>query len=528
MAETLVYNPPPVLKAALTSYLPGGREPGEGLFYDWVVGPVGGGKTTLLFFKLCRLAKMQKPGPDGKRRTRCVVVRNTRSQLVDTTISSWSYWFKEGVAGRWSKTNLTFMLTFDDVECEVMFRPLDTPEDVERVLSLEVTFAIIDEFVQLPREIVEALSGRLGRYPPPREGGATNWGMWGASNVSTEDNWWYDYLHDASVVQKIAIDDLLPLTTPRAVVTAKLDAARDGRIVRYFLQPSALSEHAENLANLPGGRGYYDSLRKGKTEAWVKQFVEAEWGFSVAGKPVVPSFKPALHIATSQALSPVDPTLGRGPLASNYARAALRYDPERKLVVGLDPGLGGMAAVIGQEDAWGRLLVLGEVVAEGESAERFLSTRLRPYLRARFPDADVTIAPDPAAANRAQTDARSVVDVFARYYRVAAEKNNRLPLRLDAIEHYTARLTDVGPALQIDATMCPRVVRALKGGWRYAMDQKRGVIKGIEPEKNAHSHPGDAFGYLARYFHRQGETLRRYGAVPFVAPRFNARAYHIR
>ena len=53
----------------------------------------------------------------------------------------------------------------------------------------------IDEFVEIPRAIIDALSARLGRFRQPDGTPVTVWGMWGASNPSTEDNWWFDYLH---------------------------------------------------------------------------------------------------------------------------------------------------------------------------------------------------------------------------------------------------------------------------------------------------------------------------------------------
>ena len=42
----------------------------------------------------------------------------------------------------------------------------------------------------------------------------------------------------------------------------------------------------------------------------------------------------------------------------------------------------------------------------------------------------------------------------------------------------------------------------LKGGWRVAMDLKKDQMKDADPEKNTWSHPGDAFGYGCRYFHK--------------------------
>jgi len=275
------------------------------------------------------------------------------------------------------------------------------------------------------------------------------------------------------------------------------------------VQPSGFSQDAENVENLPGNAAYYTNQAKGKSTEWIKQFIEAEWGYSAAGKPVVPTFKSDLHIAKS----------------------ALKYHANLPLIVGLDPGITGSALIFGQEDLHGRLLVLGELVQSGYGIERLIQERVRPYIRARFPDAQVTVAPDPAAANRAQTDERAVVDVVKRYYPVRIETNNRLAMRLNAIEHYTTRLTDIGPALLIDAKECPMLVRSLKGGWRYVVDAKRDMIKGAEPEKNQYSHPGDAFGYLARYFHRQAERNERYsvgGRKPFTPPRTFGGAYHFR
>lgn len=191
--------------------------------------------------------------------------------------------------------------------------------------------------------------------------------------------------------------------------------------------------------------------------------------------------------------------------------------------------------IIGQEDLDGRLIVLGEIVAQGYGADRFDGELLRPYLRRHFPLLDpreFLIAPDPAAGKRGDTDEKTVVDTLKKRYKVAIETNNRLPLRLDAIEHFTTRLVLGKPALLVDEQMCPVLSRALKGGWRYALD-KNEVLKGKgEPEKNAFSHSGDSFGYLCRYFHRQNLKDARYmraGVKPFVPPRtFGNRLYTMR
>lgn len=498
MAERIDYNPAPTIRSFIKDY-----RPGE-LFYDWIVGPVGSGKTTGIFFKLVYMAGLQAKSPDGIRRSKAVVVRNTMPQLKDTTLASWNYWFKDGQAGIWKATTNSFLLKFGDVECEVLFRPLDTPDDVARVLSLEVTFAIIDEFVQIPKEIIDALSARLGRYPSARDGGATNWGMWGSSNPSTEDNWWFDFLHHHPGVERVHLNED---PDKRAMRMTLLDV-KDAN-AKYYLQPSGLSPEAENLEYLPGGRGYYLNQIRGKSEAWIKQFVEAEWGFSVAGKAVVPSFRADYHIS-------------KYPLTVN---------PYLPVVAGTDPGLAGSAFIFGQLEPNGRLNVLGELVQEGYGAERVVKERLKPYIRRRFPNNKVILAVDPAANNRSNNDEKTIVSTFKKYFETDHETNNRLPLRLDSIEYYTSTLVEQGPALQIDPKECPVLVRALKGGWRYAMNTKLDIMKNAEPEKNAYSHPGDGFGYLCRYFRKGQERETRYSPSNpnrQVLPRTFGSNYHFR
>lgn len=481
MSNQITYTPPPTVKAFIMDY-----RPGE-LFYDYVIGPLGSGKTTGLFFKLVYMAKLQKPGPDGIRRTRCVIVRSTAPQLRDTTIKSWESWFVPGIAGTWQLTDKIFTLKFDDVECEILFRPLDTPEDISRVLSLEVTFAIIDEFVDIPRAIIDALSGRLGRYPAVKDGGATNWGMWASSNPSTEDNWWFDFLHDDRACQTIRLFG----TPERVAKTRELLRKPDPeRNVRYFVQPAGNGPDAENLGNLPGGQGYYENQAKGKSPAWVKQFIEAEWGYSASEAPVVRTFSPVVHIA----------------------RTKLSYSPGYPLIAGFDPGMGGTSMVFGQEDLHGRLLVLGEIGAVGMGVTRFIAEKVKPYLRYNFPNAAVIVAPDPAAANRGQTDEVAVVDIIRKHFAVKIETNNHLAKRLDAIESYTMRRTEMGEALVIDRDACPILVRALSGGWRYGFVPK-GDTQKPSPDKNSYSHYGDAFGYLCRYYHRQFEKTGQRGVT---------------
>lgn len=462
------YTPAPTIGEFIQEYIPGE------LFYSFIIGPVGSAKTTGSLFKIPYMASLQAPGPDGIRRSKVVVVRNTFSQLTDTTLASWATWFVDGVAGKWYATPKKFILKFDDVECEVIFRALDTPGDVARVLSLEVTFAVLDEFVQIPAEIIEALSGRCGRYPAKKDGGATNFGMWGSSNPGEEDTFWYDFLVE---------------NRPENV--------------SYFRQPSGRDPDAENLDNLP--KGYYDNLAKGKSFAWIKQFIEAEWGYSVAGRPVVPSFSRELHVSGSR----------------------LAADPNLPIVIGYDPGM-HCALIFGQQDLWGRLRIIDELVLVGYGARRMIDDRLIPLLKRKYGGFEIIISPDPAVNSRSQSDESTVKKVikdrkYESFWTVVMDTDNAQNLltpRLDAIDNFTTRLTEKGPALLIDPG-CKYLIRALVSGWRFEQTQK-GVEK-VKPEKNPSSHPGDAFGYLCRYYvnHIAKFGTKRQPRQRFQIPQFN-------
>lgn len=452
---TINYTPPPTVKSFIRHFLPGE------LFVDWIVGAVGSGKTTGIFFKLVYMAKLQAPSPlDGIRRSRCVIVRSTMPQLRDTTMASWNYWFKDGVAGTFKATTNTFVLKFGDVECEVMFRPLDTPDDVQRVLSLEITFAIVDEFVQLPQEIIEALSGRCGRYPPAKDGGATNWGMWGASNPGMETDWWYPMLE---AHEELPADQPVPENWT------------------YFKQPSGFSAEAENTDNLPGKREYYTNLAKGKSKHWVKQFIEVEWGYSLAGKPVYPMFDPNVHMA-------------KQPLVPNKMR---------QLVAGYDPGTHS-AVVIGQyNDSVGQVVIFDELVLENYATDRMIADKLKPLLARKYPGYEFLIVPDPSSMNSSQAkQGSSVLKELKKHFAVYHETDNTLEGRVMPMQYYMMRLTPEGPALLIDPA-CQKLKRALTGGYRYTVSRDGASQKEV-PDKNIHSHVSEAAQYLVRYF-RKGE-----------------------
>ena len=417
-----------------------------------LMGPVGSGKSVTCSFEIIRRAALQEPDrTTGKRRTRAAIVRETARQLQDTTIKTFLDWFPPGVCGRYMRTTKTYFFEVWDVECEIMFRALDDADDVANLNSLELTFAWFNECRDIHPEIVDAMSKRIGRFPSSKDGGPTWFGMWGDTNPPTMDTWWYYQMEGLDPK-----DGVSPNNNGWAV----------------FKQPSGRSVYAENITNLPDG--YYDTL--GRSEEYIRVFIDGEYGLSSNGQPVYQYFRPDYHMA-NQTLKPI-------------------LNGVRPLIVGIDFGL-TPAAVIGQQDPRGRALVLDELVSFDMGIQRFVRTMLKPLLYERFPGALVLIVVDPAGVQRAQTDERSAVDIIKNEgLRVIPAKTNKVSARINAVDDLLMRQVDGDPAFLLDPR-CTRLKAAMMGGYRF--DKNGGI------DKNKHSHVAEALQYLCLHISSVGD-----------------------
>ncbi len=452
------YTPPPTGKRFMES----------DAMMRTLMGPVGSGKSVTCCFEIIRRASMQAPDANGKRRTRCLVVRNTIRQLTDTTIKTFMDWFPEGVCGTYFKTTKTYEFRLGDVECDIMFRALDTPDDVRNLLSLEVTFAWLNEARDIAPEIVDALSKRIGRFPSKKDGGPTWHGVWADTNPPVMDTWWM------RMMEKMDPEE--------GLVTKE-----NGWDV--FKQPSGRSPDAENVENLP--EGYYDTL--GKSDEFVRVYVDGLYGTALNGTPVYKGFKIDYHVAKKK-ISPI-------------------INGVRPLIVGMDLGL-SPAAVIGQQDPRGRMLIMGEVVGENIGVQRFVRTMLKPYLAEHFPGMQPQLVVDPAGIQRAQTDERSAVDIIKQEgLRVIPARTNVISARLNAVDDYLMRQVDGDPAFLLDPS-CVRLKAAMMSGYHY--HEKNGTIV-----KNQHSHVAEALQYFALHINISSDAMARVMARPVkaVSPR---------
>jgi len=181
-------------------------------FIRGVLGPIGSGKSVGCCIEVFSAACEQEPGRDGIRRTRWVIVRNTYPELKSTTIKTWLDWFPEEHFGPMSwDVPITHHIRFGDVDCEVLFLALDRPEHVKKLLSLEVTGGWINEAREVPKAILDALTGRVGRFPSmrdkpdhiPKECWPTRSFVIMDTNAPDDDHWWHTQIGRASCRERV-------------------------------------------------------------------------------------------------------------------------------------------------------------------------------------------------------------------------------------------------------------------------------------------------------------------------------------
>ena len=440
-------------------------------FFRGIRGPVGSGKSVACCVEVFRRSLEQKKNDQGIRKSRWAIIRNTNPQLRTTTIKTWLDWFPEDVWGKfhWS-VPYTHHIQQDELDIEVLFLALDRPEDVKKLLSLELTGIWINEAREVPKSIIDACTMRVGRYPSMREGGASWSGVIADTNAPEEDHWW------AIMAGEVPIPDYIP--REQAQMLIKPDNWS------FYVQPSAMKEKldekgdvdsyeinnsAENISNIL--ETYYPNLIRGKTKSWIDVYVMNKLGSIQEGKPVYPQFVSETHIAEEEI-----------PIAVGVP-----------LYIGVDFGL-TPAAVFGQK-VRGRWLLQSEIVAIDMGIVRFAEL-LRQEIATRFSGLDVNIIGDPAGDFRAQTDESTPFQILrGAGLRAIPAPSNSVDLRLESVASQLTKMSDGQPAFLIDRR-CPTLIKGFQGGYCYRRMQVSGERYDDKPEKNMYSHIHDALQYL--------------------------------
>jgi hypothetical protein len=428
-------------------------------FMRGLMGPFGSGKSSGCVIEIIRRGQAQVPGPDGVRRTRWAAIRNTYQQLEDTTIKTFLNWVPDQHFGTYYKQGHRYVINrFPGVEIEILFRALDRPDQDDNLLSLELTGAWVNEAREVPWSIVDALQGRVGRYPAVKDGGCTWHGVFMDTNPPDEDSNWFKYFEESGA-DNCAI----------------------------FKQPSGLDEHAENLIHLPAG--YYENLRKGKSDDWVKVYVRGEYGFVRDGKAIYPEYNDNIHC---KEVNPIkDKPIRRG------------WD------FGLTP-----ACTFSQLLPSGQWIIFDELTAIELGVDRFSNVVLA-YCQEKYIGHTFLDFGDPAGDQRGQTDERTCFEILKTKGVDINPGEVSDTLRIEAVRKPLNTMINGQPALLLHPR-CKMLRKGFIGGYQYRRLMTSQEKYTDKPDKNEYSHPHDALQYDASMLFGKSLTSKPKKHEPLV------------
>ena len=470
-------------------------------FVRGMIGPVGSGKSYACCAEIFKRAVQQKPSKrDGIKYSRFVIVRNSYPMLKTTTLKTWLELFPEHIYGSVRNSPpITHHIKLPSregaagIDLEVIFLALDQPKDVRKLLSLEVTGGWINEARELPKSIVDGLTHRVGRYPVKDDGGPTWRGVILDTNPCDDDHWIYRLSEKEPPKGKFAWKFF---RQPPGVFEAK-EVPEEMPEAQGFVHSAGkwwqTNDKAENLNNLPVG--YYEQLLGGKNLDWIRCYAEGKFTYVQEGKPVWSEYDDASMVDDCQILEGVP------------------------IQIGLDFGL-TPAAVFAQRTPKGVWNVLHELVTFDMGLERFC-TLLKEDIDRFFPKHELQIWGDPAGMQRDQIFENTSFEHLKTHGLFAKPTaTNDFRTRREALAMPMTRLVENKPGFRIDRK-CVRLRKSLSGGYHF---KRVAIGAGQErfrdtPNKNEHSHIGDAAGYclLGGGEHRRMTKGNRPHLKPMVA-----------
>lgn len=460
-----------------------------------IKGPVGSGKSSACVMELLLRAMKQRPY-NGVRSSRWAVVRNTYPMLTTTTMSTICDWIKERdvtdkgyrfVINR-SKPMIgkLWMLLPDgtEVDAEIIFLALDTPEDADKLKSFELTGAYLNEMQLLDKHIFTTVNERIGRYPSPRNGGFDWTGIWGDLNPPSTDHWIYELF----MVLKPPGYEIYH--QPPALLECPKKDPRDPTVYVDNVGQDPRYLPAENIKWLGEGFRYYHEKTYGTTREYIKVMVFGMWGTVSDGKVVYTEYVDEIHCDTEE----IQPYRGM------------------PIVIGLDYGL-TPCAVFSQLSPRGQLRYIDELVSglsekdlKTKPKDRYFSDMgirnfatncLKPYLTNHYGGMEFILVGDPAGSQRAQTDESTCIEILLDCgFSVNQAPTNNFMRRKEAVEAFMLKRDGF--------KVSPRCMMLREGFQKYyryrTVKKPTGEGYTSEPEKNGWSHPHDAAQYCAMQF----------------------------
>lgn len=428
-------------------------------------GCVGSGKSSTCCIALYMLARSIPAGHDGIRRSRWVIIRSTYSQLKTTTVRTWQEWFPTEVFGDVKGDSpMTHLIKHDDVEIEVMFLAIESLSDVNRLKSLEITGAYINEAQFFANEeIITAVKERCQRYPGKLYGGGFG--------------------------KDIVIMDCNPPSTSHWIYK-KFEIERPVGWTIYKMPPAIIKDEFGNWINNPNAdfidqlpnKNYWLDKTRGASDEYIRVSLCGQYGVVEEGRPVHPEYNDSIH----------------------YTDRLIRASDQIEIGFGWDFG-NTPACIVTQQMADGQLVVLHEIWTEYMSVRQFAQNIVIPQLDKHYPfwRKNYKSVHDPSG--QAMNSDGNTCQAILREVGIISmpTASNAAQFRRDSLKYHLTRMVGGQPGFLLTRN-CPLLREGLMGKFKYEvikstllMDNKDYQEK---PLKNIYSHSCEALEYISGYY----------------------------
>ncbi|MBL4693521.1 MAG: hypothetical protein JKY92_09365, partial [Magnetovibrio sp.] len=407
----------------------------------FLMGPLGGGKTTTCIFARLTAATMAPVAihPATRKKTRMcrwLVVRDTFRSVEKSVLETWKASFPKGFPGSsWAGGNdrpVTHILRFigkDGIPLEVITEFVGIGDQKLEVLmrGREYSGVWLNEADTMVKGVLDDAEQRVGRYPSRTilvdPEAARMKVVLGDLNAPTVDNWVYEVF--------------IKRPTPDRV---------------FFQQPGALEPDAENLFALEDD--YYSRIIDNQDQWFVDRMVNNKFGYSRGGKPVHPAFVPTRHIA----------------------RQTIKFNARRQLVIGADVSTNTLncAAVFIQVNENGGACAIDEIVpGHGVGPARF-GEAVKNRLNERYSDARlVKFYADPASEQGGDKEGGQLaaLDILRAILEIPilipGGGSNELAMRLEAVNTELRGYLEPNSHFQLSKDRCPILLEAFLAKYRF-------------------------------------------------------------
>jgi hypothetical protein len=430
-------------------------------------GCVGSGKSSACDIHLYMLARSLAPGHDGIRRSRWAVIRSTYSQLKTTTIKTWQEWFPPEVFGDIKGDSpMTHHIKHDDVDMEIIFLALDSLADLNRLKSLELTGAYINEaqFVLNP-DIVSTVMERTMRYPGKIFGGGLGRPLVIMDCNPPSTRHWIYHMFERERADGWAIYKMPPA------------------LIKDALGDWVINPNADFVHQVPSP-DYWLRLARGVTDEYIRVSLCGEYGVLEDGRAVHPEYNDSLHFTPKLSL----------------------YDSNLEVGLGWDFGNTPACAVV-QMRPDGQLVVLHEFWTEYMALRPFAENVVIPQMDKKFPGwrSKYISRHDPAGQSMG-SDGKTCQSILRELGIVSMPAASQAPTyRRDALKYFLTRMSNGQPGFLLTGD-CHMLREGLMGAFKYEVIKSTLMMASKEfhekPLKNIYSHICEGLEYICSEYAR--------------------------